>query len=173
MAGQASMRAGAPSLAAGTGDWLQRAAVAHAVYTPEKRHPVEVGVEENQDGHLARWLTSAWTRRSAVRPRAAGLCARRRPTAARCPRAERAAHVREPGRRVTVYLQARHRASRRRRHAFRYERQGDLGLFYWVEGQADRNRLRARRSLPREKPLALAESIYAQGVAAPAPPSRP
>ena len=46
-----------PALQAGSGEWLQRAAVAHAVYVPEKRHPVEVSVAQNQDGHLARWLT--------------------------------------------------------------------------------------------------------------------
>ena len=34
------------TLQAGTGEWLQRAAVAHAVYVPEKRHPVEVSVEQ-------------------------------------------------------------------------------------------------------------------------------
>ncbi|HEX3139501.1 MAG TPA: anti-sigma factor, partial [Rhizobacter sp.] len=44
--------------------WVQRAAVAHAVYVPEQRHPVEVSVvgasaEESraQEEHLARWLT--------------------------------------------------------------------------------------------------------------------
>ena len=34
--------------------WIQRAAMAHAVYTPEVRHPVEVKAQEE---HLSRWLT--------------------------------------------------------------------------------------------------------------------
>ncbi len=53
----AGLEAPQRELQAGSGEWLQRAAVAHAVYVPEKRHPVEVSVEQNQDGHLARWLT--------------------------------------------------------------------------------------------------------------------
>jgi anti-sigma factor RsiW len=34
--------------------WVQRAAYAHSVFTPEPRHPVEVRAQEE---HLARWLT--------------------------------------------------------------------------------------------------------------------
>ena len=89
---------GAPqrALQAGSGEWLQRAAVAHAVYVPEKRHPVEVSVEQNQDGHLARWLTKRLdvpVKLFDLDP--AGLRARRRPPAARRARAERAADVPE------------------------------------------------------------------------------
>ena len=50
--------------AAAAGAWVQRAALAHSVYTPEVRHPVEVSVREGdlaqqkaQEEHLARWLT--------------------------------------------------------------------------------------------------------------------
>ena len=43
------------TLAAGTAQgWMQRAALAHSVYTVEPRHPVEVKAQEE---HLARWLT--------------------------------------------------------------------------------------------------------------------
>ena len=52
-----------PAVAANPG-WIQRAAVAHAVYAPEERHPVEVNVREGdgarqreQEQHLSRWLT--------------------------------------------------------------------------------------------------------------------
>ena len=45
------------------GAWQHRAAVAHAVYAPEVRHPVEVNVAQGsaseqraQEEHLARWL---------------------------------------------------------------------------------------------------------------------
>src|SRR4051812_49332889 len=34
--------------------WVHRAAVAHSVYVPEVRHPVEVAAQEE---HLSRWLT--------------------------------------------------------------------------------------------------------------------
>jgi len=35
--------------------WARRAAVAHAVYSPEVRHPVEVGAD--QEAHLVAWLS--------------------------------------------------------------------------------------------------------------------
>jgi len=35
--------------------WPRRAAIAHAVYSPEVRHPVEVGAE--QEAHLVAWLS--------------------------------------------------------------------------------------------------------------------
>ncbi|MGZ5146698.1 MAG: anti-sigma factor family protein, partial [Burkholderiales bacterium] len=35
--------------------WARRAAVAHAVYSPEVRHPVEVGAD--QEAHLIAWLS--------------------------------------------------------------------------------------------------------------------
>jgi anti-sigma factor RsiW len=35
--------------------WARRAAIAHVVYSPEVRHPVEVGAD--QEAHLVRWLS--------------------------------------------------------------------------------------------------------------------
>ena len=49
--------------------------------------------------------------------------------------------------------------------AFRYERQGELGLFYWVEGKSAHGGPTGYAivgTLPREKLLALAEAIYRQ-----------
>ena len=169
--------AGTAPLAAGNGDWLQRAAVAHAVYTPEKRHPVEVGVEQNQDGHLARWLTKrldAPVKLFDLAPQGFVLVGGRLLPDARGPSAQ-LMYENAAGQRVTVYLRKPDTGPvDAAAAAFRYERQGDLGLFYWVEGQGPTATGYALvGSLPREKLLALAESIYAQGVAAPAPPSRP
>ena len=48
----ASSVAVAPGAAAA--GWVRRAAVAHSVYVPEVRHPVEVRAQEE---HLSRWLT--------------------------------------------------------------------------------------------------------------------
>src|SRR6478752_847546 len=36
-------------------NWARRAALAHAVYSPEVRHPVEVGAD--QEAHLVAWLS--------------------------------------------------------------------------------------------------------------------
>ena len=152
--------------------WVQRAAVAHAVYVPEQRHPVEVSVagpsaEENhaQEEHLARWLTRRLG--FAVKlfdlrgqgfelvggrllPDAAG------PSAQLMYQAKQAGADGAPPARVTVYLRKPEGGTD---FAFRYERQGDLGLFYCVE---DGVGYALAGSLPREQLLAMAESIYHQ-----------
>ena len=64
------------------------------------------------------------------------------------------------GLRVTVYLR---KPDEGTDAAFRYERQGDLGMFYWVEAGAGYALVGA---LPKEHLLALAESIYRQHPAA-------
>jgi anti-sigma factor RsiW len=152
--------------------WVQRAAVAHAVYVPEQRHPVEVAVAGGsateslaQEEHLARWLTKRLG--FAVKlfdlrdkgfelvggrllPDAAG------PSAQLMYQATQAGPVGSAPARVTVYLRKPEGGAD---FAFRYERQGDLGLFYCVE---DGVGYALAGSLPREQLLALAESIYHQ-----------
>jgi anti-sigma factor RsiW len=66
------------------------------------------------------------------------------------------------GQRVTVYLRKPEASTPA---AFRYERQGDLGMFYWVDGPSGYALV---GPLPREQLLAMAETIYRQGQAAPA-----
>jgi anti-sigma factor RsiW len=58
--------------------------------------------------------------------------------------------------RVTVYLRKPEGGTD---FAFRYERQGDLSVFYCVEGGVG---YALAGSLPREQLLALAESVYHQ-----------
>jgi len=155
---------------------VQRAAVAHSVYVPEVRHPVEVKAQEE---HLSRWLT----RRLDVPvklfdlreqgfelvggrllPDASGPSAQLMYQAITPPGAASAAAKAE---RVTVYLRKPEDATPA---AFRYEQQGELGLFYWVEGKGPKSGPTGYAlvgALPREKLLALAEAIYRQD------PSRP
>ena len=165
---------GARSLAAiGEPAWVGRAAVAHAVYTPEVRHPVEV--QANEEAHLAGWLT----KRLAVPVKVFDLRAqgyeliggRLLPDASgpsaqlmyqALPEAGASAGGAAPVR-VTVYLR---KPDRDTPAAFRYERQGELGLFYWVEGATPQGGpcgYALIGALPREKLLALAEAIYKQG----------
>ena len=153
--------------------WVGRAAVAHAVYTPEVRHPVEV--QANEEAHLAGWLT----KRLAVPVKVFDLRAegfelvggRLLPDAAgpsaqlmyqAIPEAGASAAGTAPVR-VTVYLR---KPDRDTPAAFRYERQGDLGLFYWIEGataQGGPCGYALVGPLPRERLFALAEAIYKQG----------
>jgi len=163
------------------GGWVQRAAVAHAVYVPEVRHPVEVSVagpsaEENraQEEHLARWLTRRLgfpVKLFDLHPQGFELVGGRLLPDAAGPSAQLMYQARQPAAddparpagargaapvRVTVYLRKPEGAAD---FAFRYERQGDLGLFYCVE---DGVGYAIAGSLPREQLLALAESIYHQ-----------
>ena len=67
--------------------------------------------------------------------------------------------------RVTVYLRKPDSATPA---AFRFEQHGELGLFYWVEGQSVHGGPTGYAlvgAVPRERLLVLAEAIYRQGVA--------
>ena len=73
-------------------------------------------------------------------------------------------------RRVTVYLRKPEKGADA---AFRYEQQGKLGLFYWIEEGAGYALV---GELPKETLLALAQAIYQQHpgpmpAPAPAPPA--
>lgn len=109
------------------------AAVAHAVYTPEVRHPVEVGAD--QEAHLASWLSKR-------------LGAKLTP-----PKLEMAGYLLVGGRllpgdngegaqfmyenaakkRLTLYVQ---RAARESHDtSFRHASEGEIDVFYWVDGR--------------------------------------
>lgn len=143
-------------LAAGTAQgWVQRAALAHSVYVPEPRHPVEVKAQEE---HLARWLT----RRIQVPVKLFDLRAqgfelvggRLLPDGPG--KSAQLMYQDTQGVRVTIYLRKPEQGTDA---AFRYERQGELGLFYWVEEGCGYALV---GPLPRATLLALAEAIYQQ-----------
>ena len=150
-------------LAAGTAQgWVQRAAFAHSVYVPEPRHPVEVKAQEE---HLARWLT----RRIEVPVKLFDLRAlgfdlvggRLLPDGPG--KSAQLMYQDAKGLRVTVYLRKPEKGTDA---AFRYEQQGDLGMFYWVEDGCGYALVGA---LPRATLLALSEAIYRQHPDAAAP----
>lgn len=145
--------------------WTQRAAVAHAVYAPEVRHPVEVSVREGdaaqqreQEAHLSRWLTrrlSVPVKLFDLREQGFDLVGGRLLPDAGGPSAQ-LMYQDAMGQRVTVYLR---RAEQEADAAFRYDRQGGLGLFYWVDGQCGYALVGPQS---RERLLALAEAIAKQ-----------
>jgi anti-sigma factor RsiW len=162
---QWQQRPGAPAqelLAAGSAQgWVQRAALAHAVYVPEPRHAVEV---KAQEAHLAGWLT----RRIEVPVKLFDLHAqgfeliggRLLPDGPG--KSAQLMYQDAQARRVTIYLR---KPDRPDEVAFKYERQGELGMFYWIEDGCGYALVGA---LPRETLLALAEAVYQQH-APPAP----
>lgn len=154
--------------------WPRFAASAHAVYVPERRHPVEVAVEGDeaaqraQEAHLSGWLTKRLDvpvklfdlRSQGYRlvggrllPEGSGPCAQ-------------LMYEDEAGQRVTVYLRraGAGAAAASTPAAFRYETVQGLSLFYWVEGATGYALV---GPLPRDRLLALAEAIAHQEQAAP------
>ena len=153
--------------------WVHRAAVAHAVYVPEVRHAVEVKAQEE---HLSRWLTKRLTvpvKLFDLRAQGFELVGGRLLPDAAGPSAQLmyqalpdTGAIGTDGKpvRVTVYLR---KPESNTPAAFRYERQGELGLFYWVEGESAEGGACGYAlvgALPREKLLALAEAIFKEGL---------
>ena len=141
--------------------WVQRAAYAHAVFTPEPRHAVEVKAQEE---HLARWLTrriDVPVKLFDLREQGFELVGGRLLPDGDGKGAQ-LMYQDGQGLRVTVYLRKPEVGTPA---AFRFERQGDLGLFYWVESGAGYALVGA---LPKEQLLALAQAIYRQGGGKPA-----
>ncbi len=109
----------------------ERALVAHAVYVPEVRHPVEVAADE--EAHLVKWLTNRLgTEIRAPKLASAGfelVGGRLLPDAA-APAAQ-FMYENASGQRVTLYVRA--EAEGPRDTAFRWVEQGDVTLCYWIE----------------------------------------
>ncbi|MFY9513416.1 MAG: anti-sigma factor, partial [Rubrivivax sp.] len=132
-----------------------RAAYAHAVYTTEPRHAVEVKAQEE---HLSRWLTARIklpVKLFDLRDQGFELVGGRLLPDGPGKSAQ-LMYQDNQGVRVTVYLR---KPDDGTETAFRYERQGDLGLFYWVEAGLGYALV---GTLTKERLLALAESIYQQ-----------
>jgi anti-sigma factor RsiW len=110
----------------------QQAIAAHVVYTPEVAHPVEV--DGKQEAHLVKWLSKRLN--GEVRPPHLSelgyeLVGGRLLPAGDGPAAQfmyQDAH----GQRLTLYVQRDAKDSGET--AFRYAKQGAVGVFYWVDG---------------------------------------
>lgn len=149
-----------------TTGFVQRAAVAHAVYTLERRHPVEVDTREGSieeqrknEEHLSNWLTrrvgmpvKLFDLREQGFALVGGRLLPELPHKSAQLMYENAAKQR-----ITVYLR---KPDGDTPAAFRFERQGELSLFYWVDGPTGYALV---GNLPREQLLKLAEVIYQQG----------
>ena len=165
-------------IAGGAGGWLLRgdggdsgdmraasplalarsAAIAHAVYTPEVRHPVEVGVE--QEAHLVQWLSKRLG--SKLQPPVLSplgyhlIGGRLLPGDGDGPVAQ-FMYEEGGGRRLTLYV-AKERAGRQET-AFRYTQEKDLSVFYWIDGQLG---YALSANLPKQALGKIADAVYAQ-----------
>ncbi|HTP61002.1 MAG TPA: anti-sigma factor [Burkholderiales bacterium] len=116
--------------------FVKRAAIAHAVYTPEVRHPVEVGADQEQ--HLVAWLSKRLGAPlhapklddigySLVGGRllpGEGIAGAPAPVA-------QFMYQNKLGTRITLYVRA--NASSSQETAFRYAAEGNVKVFYWID----------------------------------------
>jgi anti-sigma factor RsiW len=142
-------KAAAPALA-------RHAAVAHAVYAPEVRHPVEVGAD--QEAHLLQWLSKRLgTPLKAPHLAAQGfeLVGGRLLADERGPVAQ-FMYQDASGRRLTLYVK---HDPANRDTAFRYAQEGKVGVFYWLDHEVG---YALSGELARAELLAVAEAAYGQ-----------
>jgi anti-sigma factor RsiW len=136
----------------------RRAAMAHATYSPEVRHPVEVGADQEQ--HLVTWLSKRLgTKVRAPRLDEAGmsLVGGRLLPGESGPVAQ-FMYQTPAGRRITLYVRAEARGHRET--AFRYARENNVGVFYWIDGEC--GYALASADLAKEELLRVATLIYKQ-----------
>ncbi|MDR6535623.1 anti-sigma factor [Variovorax soli] len=154
-----ALRASAPA----TREFVHAATVAHAVYAPEKRHPVEVAATEQQ--HLVQWLSRRLDKPLKVPDLSAqgyALVGGRLLPGVEGARAQ-FMFERGDGERLTLYIGSLNAGSapqgRAGESAFRYSQEGAVRSFYWVDqgfGYA------LTGNLPREVLLNLAGAVYRQ-----------
>ena len=134
----------------------RNAAMAHVVYTPEVRHPVEVGAD--QEVHLLQWLSKRLgTPINAPHFGKEGfdLVGGRLLPGERGPVAQFMYQDRG-GRRLTLYVRG---DPDNRDTAFRFAQEGKVGVFYWLDGRLG---YALSGEIPRAELPAMADSAYRQ-----------
>jgi anti-sigma factor RsiW len=138
--------------------FVKRAAVAHAVYSPEVRHPVEVAADQEQ--HLVTWLSKRLgVKVYAPKLEEAGmaLVGGRLLPGENGPVAQ-FMYQGQNGRRLTLYVRAENK--QQRETAFRYARDNSVGVFYWID--RDCSYALASADLGKEELLRAATLVYKQ-----------
>src|SRR5258706_9530070 len=111
--------------------FVKRAAMAHATSSPEVRHPVEVGADQEQ--HLVTWLSKrlgAQVRAPKLEAIGYSLVGGRLLPGDNGPVAH-FMYQTEKGRRITLYVRT--DAAENRETAFRYAAEGNVKVFYWID----------------------------------------
>jgi anti-sigma factor RsiW len=114
--------------------FARQAAIAHAVYSPEVRHPVEVGAD--QEAHLVGWLSKrlgASLRVPQLTAVGYQLVGGRLLPGSRGPVAQFMFQDGN-GQRLTLYV--RNGAGDSKETAFRYAQERNVSVFYWLDGKS-------------------------------------
>ena len=137
--------------------FARRAAVAHAVYTPEVRHPVEVGAD--QEDHLFKWLSKRLgtdLKSPRLSPLGYDLVGGRLLSGLQGPVAH-FMYQDAKGQRLTLYVSA--QKGEGHDTAFRFSQEDRISVFYWVDhdyGYA------LSGEIGREALLRVANAVYKQ-----------
>jgi anti-sigma factor RsiW len=111
--------------------WARRAAIAHVVYSPEVRHPVEVGAD--QEAHLVRWLSKRLGTQLKVPHLGVlgySLVGGRLLPGERGPVAQ-FMYQDAKGQRLTLYVRI--NPDERSESAFLFAQEHGVGVFYWLD----------------------------------------
>jgi len=115
------------------GGLAHRAALAHAVYSPEIKHPVEVGADQEQ--HLVAWLSKrlgAPLHAPHLGAQGYELVGGRLLPGQSGPVAQFMYHD-AGGARLTLYVSTEQTANQET--GFRFAQEGQVGVFYWIDGK--------------------------------------
>ncbi len=137
---------------------VRNAVIAHATYSPEVRHPVEVGADQEQ--HLVAWLSKrlgANVRAPNLESVGYSLIGGRLLPGEPGPTAQ-FMYQGKPGTRVTLYLRT--DATDNRETAFRYAQEGNVRVFYWVDRKL--GYALSSSDIGKEDLLKIANATYAQ-----------
>lgn len=136
---------------------VRQAAVAHAVFTPQRRHPVEVTGKEEK--HLVRWLSKvlgAPLQAPQLTSLGYSLVGGRLLTAADGPAAQ-FMYQDTKGQRITLYVVR--NPKWKGRTEFRFADEQGVAVFYWINGPLGYG-LTAK--MPRAELFEIANAVYSQ-----------
>ncbi len=138
--------------------FVKRAALAHATYSPEVRHPVEVGADQEQ--HLVAWLSKrlgAQVRAPKLEAAGYSLVGGRLLPGDNGPVAH-FMYQTEKGRRITLYVRT--EATENRETAFRFSAEGNVKVFYWIDRKL--GYALSSADIDRDDLLKVANAVYQQ-----------
>lgn len=147
-----------PAAQVDTPPFVKRAALAHATYSPEVRHPVEVGAD--QEAHLVAWLSKrlgAPVKAPKLEGVGYSLVGGRLLPGENGPVAHFMYQCKQ-GTRVTLYVRT--DATNNRETAFRYQTEGNVKVFYWIDRKF--GYALSSADIPKENLLKVADSVYRQ-----------
>lgn len=153
-----AFRAAAPQAMLETPLLARRAAIAHATYSPEVRHPVEVGADQEQ--HLVAWLSKrlgAPLRAPKLDAEGMALVGGRLLPGDTGPVAQFMYQCAR-GRRVTLYVRT--EVPEHGETAFRYARENGVRVFYWIDREF--GYALSSADVDRDELLKLANVVYRQ-----------